>query len=406
MKNTTCCLLVLLYISILSCEKDVNADRLLRNTPFAGIVTLSGVISQHRTLSRDTLYLLNGTVLVAGGSMLTIEAGARIEAIKHTDSIHVPASLIVLKGSMLQCNGTATEPVIFTSHESRPAAGDWGGIILLGRAGASAGNGLIKNSRALLQLPNGSGLTADSLRYGGNNNNDNSGSITYTRIEYAGIPLQISPLTLCGTGSNTHVEYVEAANCRNHAFEFAGGTTNASHLIALAPLFECFATGQRYNGQIAFSLSVMKATTIDSNQVKTNRRRLYRTTDTASCLFSNHTVIGLQTHPPALYRGLWHNTTNLQHHCQVVNSVFLGYTSNTTVTDTDCNIVKTAATRPGDYTENNDYVQLISPWDHADFRPSSASPAATGGKLYGTIYRGAFEPDKFPWTGVWARFDY
>ncbi|BAV05653.1 hypothetical protein SAMN05421788_108201 [Filimonas lacunae] len=399
---TRCLLTIAMAASILSCEKNVNADRLLRpGGAFAGTATLSGIITGNRTLSNDTLYLLSGKVFVTAGSLLTIEAGARIEGIKSTDSSQV-ATLIVLKGAQIDCNGTPAEPVVFTSHESVPAMGDWGGIVLLGKASPVTKNTSLKN----IITDTSHHIAPALLKYGGNLPADNSGSISYTRIEYAGVPYKISPLTLCGTGSGTTLEYIEVACSKNNAFDFKGGNTSAHHLVALAPLREAFATSEDYNGSISYSLVAANnrpafLATIDSS-VKSSFRSI-TSVPHARPLFSNLTVVGLQNKTTLtgnwLYAGIFTRTLGYR----LSNSLFLGYFTSITTSDSDYNIISVP---PSTKTDVNDQVQLISPWDYADFRPATFSPAATGGKPGITTYRGAFDPEQFPWTGIWARFDY
>lgn len=407
MNKTNLTALLLLTLINLACEKNQNPDRLLRpGGSFAGTVTLTGAITTNRTLSRDTLYLLKNKVLVTSGHTLTIEPGVRIEGISSTDSTGT-AALIIMQGAQIRCSGLPTDPVVFSSHEAHPAPGDWGGIILLGKAPAPGKrtrfSGIIIDSTVTAA----SHISAALLLYGGLQAGDNSGTITYTRIEYAGQPGIISPLTLCSTGNATLIQYIEVAWSKNNAFEFRGGTTPASNLISLAPRKEAFATSQEYNGRIEQSLAV----TDHKLLVLARNDTTYGYCAAGDALhprahpiFNNITAIGIQTPLPGdtinwPYAGIFTRTEGYQ----LTNSLFLGYFRTINNTDSGYNLISTPASARSDA---NDPVQLISPWDHADFRPASTSPAVAGGKPGTSKWRGAFEPDLFPWTGVWARFDY
>lgn len=412
MKNNTCCLFFLfLCIGLFSCEKEVEADRLQSSgKPFAGTSILPRIISSPRTLHKDTLYRITGIVWVTPGNTLTIEAGVRIECSKQLITSSAPAALVILPAAYLQCNGTAAEPIVFTSNATKPAPGDWGGILLIGQAGGQYGG------RSLMKMLSGFNRSADSMllrsdsawRYG-NNITDNSGSVTYTRIEYAGFPGYISPLTLCGTGRGTTISFVEAAWSRNHAFEFRGGTTPAHHLISLCPTLDAFSTTMGYRGCLSFSLSLTHSQAADSTLTDfTVPKAAYnRNSSDSGVLFNHLTVIGLPASPPPFYRAGWHSNSGNTAGYSVTGSLFLGYLPNTVSGASKSNNISfVRPSRPHNYTENNDSIQLISPWDWADFRPASGSPAASGNTLDTTGYKGAFAPDAFPWTGSWARFDY
>lgn len=411
MKTNTCCLfLLLLCTGFLSCEKEVEADKLQSSgRPFAGTATLSGILNSSRTLHKDTLYRLEGIVWVANGSTLTIAPGVRIECIKPENNTQLPAALIILPAARIECNGTAAEPVVFTSHASKPAPGDWGGILLLGQAGGQyAGSSLLRTLAMFNHKADSLILQSDSAWRYGNTLSDNSGSITYTRIEYAGIPHQLSALTLCGTGSGTTIDYVEAAWPRSHAFEFRGGNTPASHLISLCPVQEAFSTKMGYSGRLSYSLSLTHPRAADSafTAVYPPKTAYGKSSSNTGVAFDHLTVIGLASAPPPFYQAKWHsNTITTKDHVTITHSLFLGYLGNTQFITAGANISFTAPSRLHNYTENNDSIQLISPWDWADFRPASSSPAARP-TSDSAAYKGAFAPDAFPWTGSWARFDY
>ncbi|MHB8930658.1 MAG: T9SS C-terminal target domain-containing protein, partial [Melioribacteraceae bacterium] len=127
---------------------------------------VSGDITTNTTWSANNTYLMNGFIHVLSGATLTIEPGTTIYG-----KIGTKASLIVRQGGKLNAIGTAEKPIVFTSEYTKPgssqtpAAGDWGGIILLGNApiNVAGGKGQIE----------GTGDVNDI--YGGTDANDNSG---------------------------------------------------------------------------------------------------------------------------------------------------------------------------------------------------------------------------------------
>ena len=86
-------------------------------------------------------YLLNGSVLVAPDTTLTIEAGTKIRAA-------TGAMLLAMRRARLEVLGTADAPVVFTSDgpEGDREPGDWRGIVLIGDAPTHAANVQVYNT--------------------------------------------------------------------------------------------------------------------------------------------------------------------------------------------------------------------------------------------------------------------
>ncbi len=214
-------------------------------------ITVSGDIAANTTWTADHTYLLDGFVHILNGATLTIEAGTTIYG-----KIGTKASLIVRQGGKLNAIGTADKPIVFTSEYTKPgaaqapAAGDWGGIILLGKApiNPASGTGVIE----------GTGDANDI--YGGTDPDDNSGTLKYVRIEFPGVAFakdnEINGLTSGGVGRGTIIDYVEVAYSGDDSYEFFGGTVNCKHLIAYAGVDDDFDTDFGFQGKLQFLLGV------------------------------------------------------------------------------------------------------------------------------------------------------
>ena len=187
------------------------------------IVVLSGDINSDLTLENDTTYELEGGVFVNDGVTLTIEPGTRIIA---GNVNGVFAFLAIRQGGLIDAQGTASNPIVFTSNENTPNPGDWGGLILAGRAPIN------RTSTA------GGTATAEvaNLTYGGDVPDDNSGILRYVRLEYTGGQINESSeyngLSLYGVGSSTTLEYIQAYQGADDGFEFFGGTVNLKYAVA------------------------------------------------------------------------------------------------------------------------------------------------------------------------------
>lgn len=207
-----------------------------------------------QTLERGT-YTLKGWVYVADGSTLTIPAGTVVKGDKETK-----AAIIVEPGGKLIANGTATEPIVFTSEAAAGSRkpGDWGGVILCGKA------------------PNNNGVLAQQIeggprtKHGGTDAKDNSGSLQYVRIEFAGYPFEkdkeINGLTLGSVGSGTTIDHVQVSYSNDDSFEWFGGTVNCKHIIAFRGWDDDFDTDNGFAGNVQYALSVRDSRIADASQ--------------------------------------------------------------------------------------------------------------------------------------------
>ncbi len=221
----------------IACEADdtsdivINDNSTTNNTTNNGggseentTVNLSGVYTTDLTLDSEMDYVITGPVLIADGATLTVPAGMTIKA----EPVGVNAYIAIQQGAKIEANGTAANPIVFTSNASSPSSGNWGGIVLCGRAPI--------NSTA-----DGSTDTATTevggLSYGGNVSDDDSGSLQYVRIEYAGGAIdgnaELNGLSVYGVGTGTTIDYVEVYEGSDDGFEFFGGTVEASHLVVV-----------------------------------------------------------------------------------------------------------------------------------------------------------------------------
>lgn len=194
------------------------------------------------TWTKNNVYLLDGLVFVNDGQTLTIEPGTIIKG-KEGQGEDASA-LIIARGAKIMAEGTAEEPIIFTTEAdniSRNTDGElsgmsqlpkdrgglWGGLIVLGKAGLNSAPG----TSAI------EGISTDETRglYGGTANDDNSGVLKYISIRHGGSNIgsdnEINGLTLGGVGSGTTIEYVEVIANQDDGIEFFGGTAQVKYAL-------------------------------------------------------------------------------------------------------------------------------------------------------------------------------
>jgi hypothetical protein len=216
----------------------------------AGVINAN--ITANRTLFADTTYTLSGFIQVANGATLTIQPGTRILG----DFNVAGSSLFVTRGAKIDAQGTAANPIVFTS--SRPAGqrqpGDWGGVIIIG-------NGIINRSGAITLEGTGNGSNNPAQTYsGGTVNTDNSGTLRYVRIEFAGYATaqdqELNTLTLAAVGSGTKIEYVQSMAGLDDSFEWFGGAADARYLVSYESGDDHFDISEGFVGRLQFLIGM------------------------------------------------------------------------------------------------------------------------------------------------------
>jgi len=229
------------------CDSDSSTDP---NGPPPGACdpgVLCEDITQNRTLSADTVYQISGFIKVTNGATLTIPAGTRL-----VGDFDVPgSSLFVLRGARIVANGTAAAPIVFTSErpvgQRRP--GDWGGIIIVGNGITNRGAPTYIEGTGTDQLLN------PLVDYsGGTDNNDNSGTLRYVRIEYAGFPTapneELNSLTMAAVGRGTTIEYVQVLLGLDDSFEWFGGAVDGRYLVSYEAADDHFDASEGFIGRV------------------------------------------------------------------------------------------------------------------------------------------------------------
>lgn len=288
---------------------------------------LSGKINADKTLKEGVSYKLRGIVYVVDGATLTVEAGARIEGEKATRG-----ALIITRGTKLIANGTKEKPIVFTSDASTPSAGDWGGIVLLGRAKT---NNSFNGAAGIGEIEGGVN-NADGLGlYGGADDADNSGSLQYVRIEYAGYAFlpdkELNSLTFGGVGNGTTIDYVQVSYALDDAFEWFGGTVNCSHLVAYKTLDDDFDSDNGYRGNVQFGIVLRDSSRADISKVEAfesdNDANGSDLTPQTAPVFSNITAIGPREKANNTGNSLYNAAAQLRRNTStsIFNSVIMGW---------------------------------------------------------------------------------
>jgi len=219
-------------------------------TPGPKVAVINGVTTS-RTLYSDTVYTLSGYVKVSNGSTLTIQAGTKIIG----DTLVTGSSLWILRGSKIVAQGTAANPIVFTSARSagNRKPGDWGGIIIVG-------NALINRTANPIFTEGPTGAAENYA--GGNNASDSSGVLTYVRVEFAGYDVsngggqELNSISSYAVGRKTTYDYVQSMAGLDDSFEFFGGSVDIRHMVSFESGDDHYDWTEGYSGRGQFLIAL------------------------------------------------------------------------------------------------------------------------------------------------------
>lgn len=283
-------------------------------------VELTGDL-QTQTLTKDKKYLLKGIVYVKNAQTLTIQPGTVIMGDKASKG-----TLVITPGGKIIADGTAAEPIVFTSALPPGARdrGDWGGLIILGKAKVNQTSPAIE----------GIAVSPETV-YGGTNDADNSGILRFVRVEFAGIELtpnnETNSITLGGVGSGTVLENAQVSFGGDDGFEWFGGAVNGKNLIAFACWDDSFDVDFGYSGKNQFGLDVRYPSYADqsgSNSFECDNGPNDNATDFLTTgVFSNFTCVGPRAINTQSVNANYQHSLDLRRRTAVTiaNSVFVGF---------------------------------------------------------------------------------
>lgn len=254
--------------------------------------TITGEINGRVYLRNTQVYCLNGYVYVNDGAVLDIQPGTVILGGTPGEN----SALIINRGGKIMAEGTPELPIIFTSRATagQRARGDWGGILICGKARVNQPAGEAALEGGVAASSSGKGW------YGGTDNDDNSGTLKYVRIEFAGIATapnsELNGLTMGGVGRGTTIDNVQVSYGNDDAFEWFGGTVNARHIVATGSLDDDFDTDNGFSGRVQFAVAQRFRTVADASTSQTfesdNDAQASFNKPYTSAVFSNVTAIG------------------------------------------------------------------------------------------------------------------
>ena len=269
MKKLVVTTLIAFSLVFTGCFKDDDTPIIIGELPDGNpqiTLPVTGQLTQNTVWTANNIYQLNQKVVVPSGVTLTIEPGTIIKGSAGTGSL--ASALIVARGATIIAQGTANQPIIFTSTSDDIEVGQtagtnldqndrglWGGLVILGNAPCSFSGDLLE-----AQIE---GIPADDTfgLYGGSDSVDNSGIIEYVSIRHGGALIgegnEINGLTLGGVGNGTTINNVEVVANVDDGIEFFGGTVNVSNVLVWSQGDDAIDIDQAYSGTVDNAVVVL-----------------------------------------------------------------------------------------------------------------------------------------------------
>ena len=302
-------------------------------------ITIKGRIDKDTVLKAGNNYILSGIVYMVNNATMRVEPGVTVRGDYQGSNV---AALVITRGAKLVADGTQDNPIVFTSNSPVPRSGDWGGIVLCGKASINTTySGSIPGvvtGPGTYQVEGGvDNAFGDGIAGGGAtpNDDDSSGVLRYVRIEYAGYAYQpdkeINSLTMAAVGRKTLIDYVQVTYAKDDAFEWFGGTVNCAHLITYKTQDDDFDSDNGFSGKVQFGIIFRDSTIADIS-----RSEAFESDNDANgsvnapqtrAVFSNITVIGPRATLANVGNSLYLAGAQIRRNSgiSIFNSIFLGW---------------------------------------------------------------------------------
>jgi hypothetical protein len=166
-------------------------------------------------------------------------------------------ALAITRGSNIQAPGTPDNLIMFSSltwwnnwvngGDGDCNAAEWGGLVVTGFG--------VEN---VVGEPTAEGFL-NPFFWGGTDNADNSGTITYSIVQCGGFDIdgngnELNALTMFGLGRNTTINHVQVHKNADDGFEWFGGEVCATHLVATDIFDDNLDTDLGFTGGVQFAL--------------------------------------------------------------------------------------------------------------------------------------------------------
>ena len=322
-------------------ESAASAVTVTIDDPVETFVEVTANVLANTTWTADKVWILSRPIFVgadcgtdgaAAGCVpatLTIEPGTTIVGISDLPQGVRGAYLVVNRGSRIVADATSgadrapteAETIVFTSDKAKGdrARGDWGGIIINGRAQTNAG-----------AEAEGEG---DSGLFGGNLDTDDSGIMRGVRIEFAGDDVtptdQLNGLALQGVGSGTTISSLQIHYNVDDGIEPFGGTVSVDHMVVTGIGDDSVDGTDGYRGFMQFIVGQQRGDAADNGMELSNDGEDANRSPQTTAVIANATMVGAGFGSGENALGTNNGDRGVQFregsHYRVYNSIFTGF---------------------------------------------------------------------------------
>lgn len=251
-----------------------------------GVCVLSGTLTEDLTLTSDTAWLLRGGVFIGDDTnetVLTVEPGTIVYGESSTNGM-----LVIRRGSRIVAEGSAEAPIVFTSskEEGARARGDWGGLILNGRAPVNGCEDAVCEAFG----EGGTGF------YGGDDPDDDSGVLRFVRVEFAGHLIspdnELNGVAFQGVGRGTVVDHLQVHMGADDGVEFFGGTVDVKRVLVTGVGDDSIDWTDGWQGRAQFMVAQQYEDAGDNGIEADNNAENNASTPRSSPTLANVTLVG------------------------------------------------------------------------------------------------------------------
>ncbi|MFP4181533.1 MAG: hypothetical protein ACLFTX_02935, partial [Thiohalospira sp.] len=227
---------------------------------------------------------------------LTVEKGTQIMGASGSDP-----SLVITRGSEIDAKGTKDQPIVFGAVDvddngevdsdvtDLSGRGDWGSLVLSGYGKVNAGDD--NNQTQTEAVPDGV-----ERWYGGNDNDDSSGTLKYIVMAETGEAFrpdeEVQGITIEGSGSGTKMSHIQVTNSDDDGIEWFGGAADADHVVIQGVTDDSLDMDLGYQGVIQNALVIQGSEHGDRGMETDNNGDDFGATPKSSPLIVNATVLG------------------------------------------------------------------------------------------------------------------
>lgn len=252
-----------------SSSNPLTEDLYIPNLPNGGAHIFTGSLFVGESYASNADLEAAGITQGGDGVKLEVQAGTTV-AFKDNS-----AFMVINRGSQLFARGTESAPITFTSETDvlgtvgAEDVSQWGGMVIngFGVTNKCAYTGNLDDGTLALDgechvAAEGS-TDDDASYYGGVNNADSSGEMTYVRVKHTGAEVsggdELNGVAFDAVGSGTIVRNLQAYSTYDDGVEFFGGAVNVENYVALYVRDDSIDIDEGYRGTITNALVIQGA---------------------------------------------------------------------------------------------------------------------------------------------------